>query len=612
MKKVLPLLILISNVFFAQIKFDADFESGNINNVTTTDSVHYVVTTREDIGGRWFYFRMSGVKDKFINVYVKNSDCKRAVYSYDDITYSRFSASETPGTNKFEKTFDEDTVFVAYYTPYNYCYLQQRLADWSESEFVKIDTLGLSDRGFPMQEISLTDFSVPNDEKEFVWIHSRTHPGETPASWHFDGIVQTLLKDDPVIKNLLKKVVFYMVPFNNPDGVYYGHSRTNTAFIDHERQWDVPEEQAPKATNVLRARLKEICEIKPVAIMLNMHSQASASCTFWIHHAQATSDYFFRKEMQFSNLNVSDNSFFVKNDFCFSNGGSRYPEGWCWDNHGDKIMALTYETPYDKYSTGIWVTNENLFELGERTLYAMMEYMGISHSRYMLLDNTDAIAFGQYSEEANGFEFFGDNYTVMEAGDNGNELVYQSEELEAGSYAVTGWWPSASDYSYNTRFKIATANNNIIVDKSQRKDGGAWNKLSDVTLNNPGTIKITVANNENGKAVADAFRIVYLGPVSEVEDELAPKDFVLAQNYPNPFNPSTTIRFSLHESGNVSLKVYNPLGELVDVLLDDYLSQGNHEIKFDSRTYGNLASGIYYYQLNTDYSSETKGMILLK
>ncbi len=67
-------------------------------------------------------------------------------------------------------------------------------------------------------------------------------------------------------------------------------------------------------------------------------------------------------------------------------------------------------------------------------------------------------------------------------------------------------------------------------------------------------------------------------------------------NYPNPFNPSTQIRFTLKESGKVSLKVYDVLGKEVANLADGYYEAGKHTAAFDgSSAIGGLASGIYFY-----------------
>lgn len=88
-----------------------------------------------------------------------------------------------------------------------------------------------------------------------------------------------------------------------------------------------------------------------------------------------------------------------------------------------------------------------------------------------------------------------------------------------------------------------------------------------------------------------------------------PDDFVLYQNYPNPFNPSTTIEFSIPQSGDVSLNIYNLLGEEVKTLVNEFRQTGKYSVQFNAN---NFSSGIYFYKLQTDSFVETKKMILLR
>ncbi len=78
---------------------------------------------------------------------------------------------------------------------------------------------------------------------------------------------------------------------------------------------------------------------------------------------------------------------------------------------------------------------------------------------------------------------------------------------------------------------------------------------------------------------------------------IVPDKFSLHQNYPNPFNPSTTIKFDIRTSGNISLKVFNVLGREVAVLLDENLRAGSYEQVFDAK---DLPSGVYLYSLSVD------------
>jgi predicted outer membrane repeat protein len=89
----------------------------------------------------------------------------------------------------------------------------------------------------------------------------------------------------------------------------------------------------------------------------------------------------------------------------------------------------------------------------------------------------------------------------------------------------------------------------------------------------------------------------------------APLHFKLYQNYPNPFNPRTRINFSLPNADNVTIKIHNSLGQLVETILEGKLPAGIHGIDFDGSNY---ASGIYFYQILTSKNHEVRKMMLVK
>lgn len=102
----------------------------------------------------------------------------------------------------------------------------------------------------------------------------------------------------------------------------------------------------------------------------------------------------------------------------------------------------------------------------------------------------------------------------------------------------------------------------------------------------------------------------------ETENTLV-TDYYLAQNYPNPFNPSTKIRYSIpsviasetKQSANVTLKVYDILGNEVTTLVNEEKPAGVYEVEFNAR---NLSSGIYFYKLSSGSFTETKKMTVIK
>jgi hypothetical protein len=97
-----------------------------------------------------------------------------------------------------------------------------------------------------------------------------------------------------------------------------------------------------------------------------------------------------------------------------------------------------------------------------------------------------------------------------------------------------------------------------------------------------------------------------------------PEEFNLAQNYPNPFNPSTRIQFDVSnqfpDGAHVQLEIYNLLGKLVRVLLDENRFPGNYEESWDGLDLqGNpVSSGIYFYHLRAGDFLQTKRMVLLR
>ena len=93
------------------------------------------------------------------------------------------------------------------------------------------------------------------------------------------------------------------------------------------------------------------------------------------------------------------------------------------------------------------------------------------------------------------------------------------------------------------------------------------------------------------------------------KQQTIPVTYNLEQNYPNPFNPSTTIKFSLPEATNVTIKIYNTLGQKVADLVNTNLEAGWYSYQWDAR---NMATGIYIYELRTNKFISTKKMVLIK
>ena len=123
----------------------------------------------------------------------------------------------------------------------------------------------------------------------------------------------------------------------------------------------------------------------------------------------------------------------------------------------------------------------------------------------------------------------------------------------------------------------------------------------------------------NGRALAqsavtlDANAITSPATVTGVVNGSIPQEFGLYQNYPNPFNPSTKIQYSLKQAAQVSLKVYNVIGNEVATLVNTHQEAGNYTVLFgNSKGTASLSSGVYFYSLEAGSFVSTRKLVLMK
>jgi len=89
----------------------------------------------------------------------------------------------------------------------------------------------------------------------------------------------------------------------------------------------------------------------------------------------------------------------------------------------------------------------------------------------------------------------------------------------------------------------------------------------------------------------------------------APAAFSVAQNVPNPCNPTTTINFTIPESGNITVDIFNVAGQKVDTLVNEFMDAGAHAVVWDG---SNNSSGVYFYTVTSGEFSKTMKMTLMK
>jgi len=136
---------------------------------------------------------------------------------------------------------------------------------------------------------------------------------------------------------------------------------------------------------------------------------------------------------------------------------------------------------------------------------------------------------------------------------------------------------------------------------------------ADATQTREGIMTYSPYNEDKSYQDVSRWLYTWIGNLWEPTDvndpEMTPDKFGLSQNYPNPFNPSTTIKYVIEKPGFVTLKVYDMLGREVANLVNQDQSAGVYTVKFDA---SQLASGIYFYKLESGSNSLINKMMLVK
>lgn len=229
---------------------------------------------------------------------------------------------------------------------YAYDSLLADLGRWSQSPYVQIDSIGASVQNRALWQLTITSDSPPPVLKRTVFIHARTHPGEVQAWWVTDEIINLLLSEQEFARFLRDRLIFYIIPMYNPDGVELEYPRENANGIDLESNWDaIPVEPE---VEVLRSRFEQLMSSEAsIEVALNMHSAYSCKRYFVYHAVAGTSAEYSALEIQFIEgvrsyfqNGIEPWNYFVS----WTNyAPTYYPESWFWHNFRERVMALTYE-----------------------------------------------------------------------------------------------------------------------------------------------------------------------------------------------------------------------------------------------------------------------------
>lgn len=297
-----------------------------------------------------------------------------------------------------------------------------------------------------------------------------------------------------------------------------------------------------------------------------------------------------------------------------------------------------YNSIFNRGFSSGFINNQKLFVLGGRKspvhmdttrLYYMIEYDLIRDSILSVIErfphanqipfhqaicktNSDVYIFGGVSTGImNGIFRFNLNTKSI------SRLPINLLQPRAGSEAIQiDETKILIIAGYNEYFKalktteIFTQNGNSFTIEFGPSLKNPRKEFAAVRYNN----SIYVFGGENQFGVINPY-IEKLDLVTDVEnDKVLINDFSLEQNYPNPFNPSTTISFKIPQKSKVFLEILDIFGKRIKTLIDAEFESGVHKIIWDGTDENNnrVSSGVYFYRLNTEKTSLTKKMILLK
>ena len=249
------------------------------------------------------------------------------------------------------------------------------------------------------------------------------------------------------------------------------------------------------------------------------------------------------------------------------------------------------------------------------------EYNGLGNCIFRSIDNGQswiesslptlwAGSFAIIPNGTNGMNIFSGTYfSVYLSTNNGSDWTHVNEGLNRGVYSLTTCLNGTSE----TNLFAGTLFGGVYLSTN---NGANWTTVnSGLPYENEYIYSLAVLGPYLFAGTLNLNGGVWRRPLSEmvtsVEDPSTtlPTQFTLYQNYPNPFNPSTVISYKLPVSSDVTIKVYDVLGNEVATLVDGYKPAGNYEVEFYA---SNLPSGTYFYQLRAGSFIETKKMILMK
>jgi len=309
--------------------------------------------------------------------------------------------------------------------------------------------------------------------------------------------------------------------------------------------------------------------------------------------------------------------FFVPKIFSDGNNGALY----VWQDDRNSVnLQSSYVQHYSSSGTRIFPVNgsEGSSESGFNKFDAWASYMPSANETYLVWKQSNSLQsqfaiYGQrfspsgarlWTDNAKEFIPYGSNSFI-------NQVCYTFD-----TNTVVAFNEGLFGSNNNIQKAFVTGRNGVIGWSGTVKNISSVSSEKSktvATMNSQGMTKIVWSDGRNGASDIYAQNINANGQLGNtgvyVVNNSEPVKYLLSQNYPNPFNPSTNLEFGIPNLEFVSLKVYDLLGNEIDILVNEVMPAGSYKIKFDG---SGLSSGIYFYALTSGNFTDKKKMILLK
>jgi len=499
---------------------------------------------------------------------------------------------------------------------------------------VEISDLTTSEAGRAVKLVKISDPEVNDSAKFLVWAIARQHAFECHSNYVTEGLIRYLVSGDPGAKRFRKQAIIYVVPLMDVDNAYDGGTGKDQLPVDFNRDWDSPSHW--NAVNAVKQKMEETASLNSFRFFIDSHNP-------WPSNVEPQHRLYFYTLYQSGprsyNVDFYRDLFKEKSGYTIGREPMYPTIGQTSKTYVDSVYAIglniSMETGWVRRPDDSLWTIERYLRNGSYLGKALSDYINnLPLPDDIIIDNNDSDfvdVTGSWSSSTYIEGFYGTDYIH----DNNEAKGFKSVSYNliipgAAYYEVFVRWTSDPGRADNVPVNIFYSEGTAELIVNQEKLGAGWVSAGIYYFDNSSPQKIVISNsNTNEYVIADAVRLsrrdsIVLG----IEDDdliSSPEDFKLYQNYPNPFNPSTKIKFTIPQTDNpllggdgrgglVTLKVYDVLGNEIATLVNEELPAGEYEVEFsvgrDSSP--DIASGIYFYKLQSGKFSETKKMILLK